>query len=85
MRVVTAHTALEAHGRMLEGKRAPFVGVTFGASRLVASSHIHLPWIQASVGRMAIHATDRPLLQTVSERLGEGGLNILVAAETELI
>lgn len=85
VRLVTTRTTLESHRGMLKCEGAALIGMTFRTGLFVASGRFHLSGIQASVGRMAIHAPDGAFLQPVPKWLGESCLSLFVTTDTELV
>ena len=71
MRLMTAHTALQPHGRMLKSKRTPFVRMAFDARRLIAEGGFHLPGLQPAMGFVAINATNCSFVKLMPIGLGK--------------
>ena len=85
MGFVTTHAPLQAHSSMLKGKGSALVGMALGAGNFVPAGSFHLPGIQPSVGRVAVDAVDRALLQAMPEGLGKGRLRFFMARDAKLI
>ena len=85
MGFVTTHAPLQAHSGMLKGKGSTLVGMALGAGNFVPAGCFHLPGIQPSVGRVAVDAVDRALLQAMPEGLGKGRLRFFMARDAKLI
>jgi len=85
MGFVTTHAPLQAHSGMLEGKRTALVGMAFGAGNFVPAGCFHLPGIQPSVGRVAVDAVDRALLQAMPEGLGKSRWHFFMTGDAKLI
>jgi len=85
MGFVTTHAPLQAHSSMLKGKGSALVGMAFGAGNFVPAGCFHLPGIQPSVGRVAVDAVDRALLQAMPEGLAKGRLRFFMARDAKLI
>jgi hypothetical protein len=85
MRLMTTHTALQAHRRMLKGERTPFVGMALDARRFITEGSFHLPGLQPTVGLVAVNATDCSFVKLMPIGLGKSTLNFLVTTETEQV
>ena len=85
MGLVASHAPLQAHGRVLEGERPAFVRMALGTRSFVAAGRFHLPGIQSSVRRVAVHTVDRAFLQAMPEGLRESRLRFFVTADAERI
>jgi len=59
--------------------------MALGTGDFVATRCFHLPGIQPSVGRVAVDAVDRALLQAMPEGLGKGRLRFFMARDAKLI
>ena len=81
--LMTAHTALQSHGRMLKGKRTPFVRMTLNASRLIAEGRFQLPGLQPAMRLVTVHTTNRSFVKLMPIGLGKGTLNLLMTTKTE--
>ena len=66
---------------MLERKWTSLVHVALGACRLIAHRRLHLPWIQTTVGRMAVDAMNCAFLQAMPEGFVKRRLRLLVAVD----
>ena len=84
MRRVAGNATLGFHGSMLERERTCFVRVAGKANYVLGRGRPKLMGKETAVRVVAVVAGNQPLIDPVMERLGEIGLDLQVAAETQL-
>lgn len=74
----------ELHGRMLVDKRAQGLRMAFRANCVLIRARLEEFVLEGAMGIMAVAANQQALIHLVVKGLGEGGLNVGVAAIAEI-